>query len=308
MLARQESREVWPMHTVWIEAALNGPWSRKRQPGIPDTVEAIVADGIACVAAGACIIHVHAYDGGGPQTFDWQVYARIIEGIRAKVDVPVYPSIPSAGIGVGPLPADAAGRFAHVEALAARGLLEFAVIDPGSVNFTELDIARDTPPAPTYLTPESHVRHALAFAARYGFHPAYAIYEPGFTRAGAALARALGAKTPIYRLMFSETFAYGFPPKPYALAAHCALLDDEAPGAPWMIAGLGVDIRPLIPETVRCGGHVRVGLEDAPFGTMQTNVQLVEEAVRLIRAAGGEPATVAEMRAALAGSPSPHAS
>jgi uncharacterized protein (DUF849 family) len=308
MLARQESREVWPMHTVWIEAALNGPWSRKRQPGIPDTVESIVADGIACVAAGACIIHVHAYDGGGPQTFDWQVYARIIEGIRAKVDVPVYPSIPSAGIGVGPRPADAAGRFAHVEALAARGLLEFAVIDPGSVNFTELDIARDTPPAPTYLNPESHVRHALAFAARYGFHPAYAIYEPGFTRAGAALARALGAKTPIYRLMFSETFAYGFPPKPYALAAHCALLDDEAPGAPWMIAGLGVDIRPLIPETVRRGGHIRVGLEDAPFGTTQTNVQLVEEAVRLIRAAGGEPVTVTEMRAALAGSPSPHAS
>jgi uncharacterized protein (DUF849 family) len=308
MLARQESREVWPMHTVWIEAALNGPWSRKRQPGIPDTDEANVSDCNACVAAGACIINVHAYDGGGPQTFDWQVYARIIEGIRAKIDVPVYPSIPSAGIGVGPLPADAAERFAHVEALAARGLLEFAVIDPGSVNFTELDIARDTPPAPTYLNPESHVRHALAFAARYGFHPAYAIYEPGFTRAGAALARALGAKTPIYRLMFSETFAYGFPPKPYALAAHCALLDDEAPGAPWMIAGLGVDIRPLIPETVRRGGHIRVGLEDAPFGTTQTNVQLVEEAVRLIRAAGGEPATVTEMRAALAGSPSPHAS
>src|SRR5215470_17435372 len=45
---------------------------------------AIVGEGIACAAAGACIIHVHAYDGGGPQTFDWQVYARIIEGIRAR--------------------------------------------------------------------------------------------------------------------------------------------------------------------------------------------------------------------------------
>ena len=58
------------MQRTWIEAALNGPWSRNRQPGIPDTVEAIVADGIACAAAGACIIHAHAYDGGGPQTFD----------------------------------------------------------------------------------------------------------------------------------------------------------------------------------------------------------------------------------------------
>jgi uncharacterized protein (DUF849 family) len=94
------------MHKTWIEAALNGPWSRQRQPGIPDTVEAIVADGIACAQAGACIIHVHAYDGGGPQTFAWQVYARIIEGIRGRIDVPVYPSIPSAGIGTGPMADD----------------------------------------------------------------------------------------------------------------------------------------------------------------------------------------------------------
>ena len=57
------------MHKVWIEAALNGAWSRKLQPGIPDTVEAIVAEGIACARAGATIIHAHAYDGGGPQTF-----------------------------------------------------------------------------------------------------------------------------------------------------------------------------------------------------------------------------------------------
>jgi len=61
------------MRKVWIEAALNGGWSRAWQPGIPDTVEAIIAEGIACVKAGATIVHVHAYDGGGPQTHDWQV-------------------------------------------------------------------------------------------------------------------------------------------------------------------------------------------------------------------------------------------
>lgn len=284
---------------VWIEAALNGPWSRARQPAIPDTVDAIVADGIACAAAGATIIHVHAYDGGGEQTFDWRVYARIIEGIRDKADVPVYPSIPSAGIGVGPLPDDPGARFAHVEELAKRGLIEFAVIDPGSVNFTELATDAASRPAMTYLNPEPHVRHALAFAVRYGFHPAYAIYEPGFTRSGAALARALGTKPPIYRLMFSETFAFGFPPRPFGLDAHLALIEAEAPGAAWMIAGLGVDIRPLIPHSVRRGGHIRVGLEDAPFGTTTSNAALVEEAARLIRAAGGAPATVAEMRETL---------
>ena len=47
---------------VWLEAALNGPWTRARQPRIPVSVEEIVADGIACAQAGAAIVHLHAYD------------------------------------------------------------------------------------------------------------------------------------------------------------------------------------------------------------------------------------------------------
>jgi 3-keto-5-aminohexanoate cleavage enzyme len=280
---------------VWIEVALNGAWSRKLQPGIPDTVDAIIAEGVACARAGAAIIHTHAYE-NGRHVFDWQVYARIIEGIRAVIDVPVYPSYPAIpDSGMSP-----SERFAHVEALAARGLLEFAVVDPGSVNFTTTTTTAASKPAFTYLNPEAHVRHALEFAARHGLPPAFAIYEPGFTRAGAALARVMGVKTPLYRFMFSERFAFGFPAKPYALAAHLALLEDEGNGAPWMIAGLAVDVRPLIAETVARGGHVRVGLEDAPLGTSIGNVAWVEDAVRLVRQNGGEPATAAEVRAALA--------
>jgi uncharacterized protein (DUF849 family) len=282
------------MHKVWIEVALNGAWSRKLQPRIPDTVEAIVADGIACARAGAAIVHTHAYE-NGKHVFDWQVYARIIEGIRAVIDVPVYPSYPA----IPPEGMTPAERFAHVEALAERGLLEFAVVDPGSVNFTTAITTADARPAFTYLNPETHVRHALAFAAKHGLPPAFAIYEPGFTRAGAALARAAGVKTPMYRFMFSQSFAFGFPPKSYALAAHVALLQELDTTAPWMIAGLSVDVRPLIAETVARGGHVRVGLEDAPLGTAIGNVAWVEDAVKLVRENGGEPATAADVRAAL---------
>ncbi len=281
---------------VWIEAALNGPWSRNLQPGIPDTVDRIVAEGIECAKAGACIIHVHAYDNGGPQTFDWQVYARIIEGIRARVDVPVYPSLPSAAIGVGVESPDPAPRFAHVEELAKRGLLEFAVVDPGSVNFVDLRTLHSGPAGMIYSNPESHIRHGLSFARRHGFRPAYAIYEPGFTRAGAALARAERAPTPIYRFMFSETFAWGFPPKPHHLDAHLQLLQEEDASAPWMIAGLGVDIRPLVTTAVWRGGHIRVGLEDAPLGTEVTNRAWVDQVVTAVISTGAEPATVRDMR------------
>jgi 3-keto-5-aminohexanoate cleavage enzyme len=44
---------------------------------------------------------------------------------------------------------------------------------------------------------------------------------------------------------------------------------------------------------------VRVGLEDAPWRTPLTNLNWVEEAVRLVREAGGEPASAAEVRASL---------
>src|SRR5258705_9805209 len=121
------------MHKVWIEAALNGPWSRALQGGIPDTVEAIVAEGVACARAGATIIHTHVYDGGGAQTFDWQVYARIIEGIRGQVDVPVYPAYPSimtTNIDAGFSVADAAVLFPPIQAPAPRRLFEIFVIYP----------------------------------------------------------------------------------------------------------------------------------------------------------------------------------
>lgn len=47
---------------VWIEAALNGPWSCALQPGILVTEDEIVVDALACGDAGAAIVHFHAYD------------------------------------------------------------------------------------------------------------------------------------------------------------------------------------------------------------------------------------------------------
>jgi uncharacterized protein (DUF849 family) len=67
-----------------------------------------------------------------------------------------------------------------------------------------------------------------------------------------------------------------------------------------MVAGMNADIRPLIGETVARGGHIRVGLEDARLGTRATNLKLVEEAVRMVRDHGAEPASPADMRQALA--------
>lgn len=287
------------MGKVWIEAALNGPWGRERQPGIPVTVDEIVADGLAAAQAGAAIIHVHAYDPAtGRQKDEWETYARIIEGIRSKVDVIVYPTIPLAGSDYAA--ANAQIRFAHTAELARRGLLEWTVCDPGSCNFLRFDEIADPAAGFVYQNTLADIREGLRISREHKIHPGYAIYEPGFTRLGAALAKASpGLPSPIYRFMFSDEFAWGFPAQAGYLDAHLLLLNEAAPNAHWMVAGLGVDIRPLVAAAVERGGHIRVGLEDAPWRTPLTNRQWVEEAARLIRAAGGEPADVRDVRATL---------
>jgi len=100
--------------------------------------------------------------------------------------------------------------------------------------------------------------------------------------------------------MFSTGMTFSFPPEAWAVEAYAKLLERTAPGSPWMVAGLAVDVLPLIPTVVRLGGGVRVGLEDASFNTQRSNVELVDAAVKAIQKAGSEPATTAEVRAELA--------
>lgn len=268
-----------------LEVALNGPWGRDRQPLAPIVARDLIAEGIACAKAGADIVHLHAYDEAtGRQNDDVATYARIIEGIREKVDVRVYPTLPLRGSDLTGEAGSSAARFAHVRALAGRGLIDMTVVDPGSVNFARIGATNE--PGFTYLNPEADICEGLSICREFGLTPGYAIYEPGFTRMGAHLAsRFPGVPTPLYRLMFSDQFAWGFPPRGWALDAHIALLDEVTPGAPWMIAGLGVDIVPLIGEVVARGGHVRVGLEDAPFGSQISNISWVEIARRAIEKA-----------------------
>ena len=290
------------MPKTWLEAALSGPWTRKNQPRIPVTVAEIVADGIACAEAGAAIIHVHPYDEAtGRQKDDAYIYARIIEGIRAKVDVIVYPTLPSDPVTGSELSSVGAHRHAPVEELARRGLIEWSLVDPGSVNLSGYDEIAQDKVGSVYLNVESDARAGFALAQQFGLRPSCAVFEPGFIRLGAALAgRFPGLKTPLYRFMFSEGYTFGFPPKLYGLEAYLATLMDSAPDAPWMVGGLRCDITPLIEATVGRGGHVRVGLEDMAYGCDRSNAELVAAAAKAIIAAGGALASAQDIRAALA--------
>lgn len=286
---------------TWIEVALNGAWSKRLQPNIPVSAAEVIAEGIACVEAGAAIVHCHTLDPAtSRQNNDLDNCITIIEGIHARVDAVVYPTALPV-----PLPEnDSEARYGTTVELARRGLAEWGFLDPGSCNLCEAEPAGLQVygvAGRVYNNPPELIERGIELAAQHRFHPAYACYEPGFVRFGAALHRRHPTlPSPVYRFMFSSGFTFGFPPETWALDACLKLLDTVAPGAPWMAAGLAVDILPLIPRIVELGGHVRVGLEDAPFNSTKRNVELVAAAARAIRAAGSRPATAAEVRAALA--------
>jgi uncharacterized protein (DUF849 family) len=186
--------------------------------------------------------------------------------------------------------------------LVRAGLIEWSVVDPGSTNISRYEEIPSGKEGFIYSNPESHVRHGLSLAQNYGITPSYAIYEPGFMRLGSALHRAYpGAPIPVFRMMFSQHLTFGFPPREWALDAYLSLLAEECPSAPWMVAGLGVEIDALIEPALRRGGHVRVGLEDAPFGHAVSNIDQVRAARKKIEASGRPVATSDDIRQRLAG-------
>lgn len=276
---------------VWLEVALNGGAGQSFQPLIPISVEDIVEQGIACAQAGAAIIHLHAYSAEGQPCEDADIYARIIEGIKSKCDVIIYPTLGLSG--------SAQERYAPIKKLAERGLMEWGVVDPGSVNITHTSMVAAGVDGIHYPNPDSHIRAGLELAAANNWRPAFAIYEPGFARLGAAMAARIdGLKTPIYRIMLSDNLLFGMPPSAMAIEFYHAHLSATAAGAPWMLSGLDADVEALIEPAMDLGAHIRVGLEDAPFGCTKTNLELVEQAVSKIMTSGRSLATIEQIRAA----------
>ena len=291
---------------VWLEVALNGPWTRQRQPRIPVTRAELVEEAVACAAEGAAIVHLHAYDeeSGRPREA-YEIYAPVFEAIRSRTDVICYPTVP-----MGARPSDgmveARARYGVVERLARAGLIEWSVVDPGSVNITTFGELQAGEDGFLYANSASDVRAGLGLCRDHGLVPSYAVYEPGFLRTGAALHVATpGSPRPVYRFMFSTIFAFGPPPTEWALDACLRLLEASDPKASWMVAGLGVELDEIRDVAVARGGHLRVGLEDAPLGCTRSNAELVAEAARAVRDAGRRLATPSEIRTTTGGTDRP---
>ncbi|HEX7104124.1 MAG TPA: 3-keto-5-aminohexanoate cleavage protein [Nitrolancea sp.] len=74
---------------MMLQAALNGDFTKERHPAMPESVEELIRDAFACVAAGAGSIHLHPRDASGREQLDATVVDDVVRQVRDACGVPV---------------------------------------------------------------------------------------------------------------------------------------------------------------------------------------------------------------------------
>lgn len=279
---------------VIIEAALNGVTSRARNPLVPVTPDELARDAIACIDAGATVVHTHAHNLGAPVEELVAAYAACYgDVLDARPTSILYPTV-----GLGPSVAD---RCQHVIELATSGLIRASFRDPGSVNLGGTGPDGLPPPMEyVYTNTFADLSYVVDVCALHRLGPSIAVFEPGFLQVVLAYHEA-GALPPgaLVKLYFAAggylndgRALWGVPPVPEGLDLYLAML--QGTGIPWAIAVIGGDAlaHPLTRAALEQGGHLRVGLEDHPDGA--PNPEVVAAATRLCADVGRPVATLAQ--------------
>jgi len=281
---------------VILEVASNGATPKARNAAVPKNPAEVAEDALACLDAGAAIIHTHS---DRPTLTGEPGAARYHEAYRtildARPDALLYPTIafdpenrPEA-------------KYGHQRVLADAGVIRQAILDPGSVNLG--GAGADGLPADAtfvYVNAPADIRLSIEICRDHGLGPSVAIFEPGYFRVILA-AHAAGSLPPgaLVKFYFSAGSyfgsgapTFGAPPIPEALEMYLAMLGDA--DLPWAVAVLGGSLldTPVARLALERGGHLRVGLED--HMDAKSNRDEVKRARTLCEEVGRSLATTAE--------------
>lgn len=271
-----------PYPKLIINAAITGMVpSRADTPHVPLSPEEIVEDALRCIRAGASIVHLHARDESGLPTYEKEIYAEMIHGIRSVC--------PDAILCV-----TTSGRTHNTfecrsQVLELDGDLkpDMASLTMGSLNF---------PGQVSVNSPEMIERLALKMKDR-GIVPEIEVFEPGMLHAVKVLIKRGVLEKPFYMNVLLGSL--------YSAPASLFDLSCMAKNIPtffcWAATGIGRFQLKINLASMLMGGHVRVGLEDNIYldhdqQQLATNEELIRRIVRLSTEIGREVAMPSEAR------------
>ncbi|MBW2498735.1 MAG: 3-keto-5-aminohexanoate cleavage protein [Deltaproteobacteria bacterium] len=274
-----------------IEAALNGGTPKAANAHVPTSSDELVRDGLACLEAGASVVHTHAPDPTLRAREAAAKYLEHFEPILARYpEALVYPTI----VFHDPIEE----RVGHLPLLRERCGLRIGLMEPGSGSYVGTD--EDGLPLDTervYTNSPREIRYMADQCERLGLGPSMVIFDPGFLRH--ALVYWSQGRMPrgvFMRLTLCGGRSYrggqhidllcGMPAEPWALDTYLRMLGD-AP-IPWAVSVVSGDVfeNGVARYALEQGGHLRVGLEDYAGPERPTNVELVGRAVALAKRVG----------------------
>ena len=262
--------------------------TKATSPHVPVTCDEILADVEACAALGASIIHVHARAADGRPTHRAEVFAPIVEGIRA-IDPELIVCVTCSG-----RYATSLAERADVLELTGAAKPDMASLTLGSNNF-----AREA----SVNAPQT-MRGLAAMMLERGIRPELEAFEPGMVAFAARLMHEglIPERCWLNILLGNLGTA---PLTPTMLGAFLSLVPAQWS---WALAGLGAYQLDATLTAIAAGGHVRVGLEDNVWFDRArtrhaTNVDLVRRVADAAALAERPLATPGEARRMLALAP-----
>ncbi len=283
--------------TILSVAVTGNQTTLSQHPGLPCTPKQIADAAIESAKAGAAIAHLHVRYADGRPSMELDHYRETVDRIRSSsTDVlinlttgPGQRFVPSADN-----PAVAAPGTTLVHPL--RRVEHITAIKP---DICSLDLNTMWSGSAVVINTPDNVKIMAEAIYEAGTIPELEVFDSGDINLGLALIEQGVLKSPpLFQIVTG--IRYGFAGNPEALFYARSMLP---PDATWACFGIGRMAFPMVAQSYLLGGHVRVGLEDAvqirKGQLARDNAELVEKAVTIVDALGGEMATAAEARTIL---------
>ena len=254
---------AYPPNTLVTVAPTGAETAKADVPQLPTTLDELVAEAVACEAAGAGLIHVHVRDADHRPTLDPVRLRDTVAALRESTDLVVQLST---------------GGSVH-DPLAARLAVLDAAPDSCSITCGTTNFGDDV-----FLNPWPFVVELFERARDAHVVPEFELFDLGHVQALHRLLDTCGLPWGgRVHCDFVLGVPGGMPGTVAALVAGVAAL--PAAVTSWSATGIGRSHLPVAAATLALGGHLRVGMEDnlvyARGRAVRSNVELVERAARL---------------------------